>query len=114
MTKQSYKEYLEALENENDRFKKQVCSLKEELEEARIWDKRSLDEIIADEQIAHTSKSVISPQKIRTDNKSIGCRAFMEQYREYRKIKSEENKTREIEFDMSAIDKLKILIQKNQ
>lgn len=109
MTRQSYKDYMEALEQENAQLKCQIKKLEAELENTRVWDKRSLDEIISEEKA--TKQNVVSIHRQSNDTKSIGCRAFMEQYREYRKLVSSEPKPREIELDTSAIEKLKILIK---
>lgn len=103
MTKQTIKEYIEDLEMENSVLRRKIQKLEKDLEEARIWDKRDLDEIIGKKE---ETEPVVFANSIAS-KKSLGYQNFMEQYREYRKLQKETNTAKEIELDTRALDNLK-------
>lgn len=112
MTRQTYKEYLEQLETENEALRQKVLSLEVELEERNIWDKRPLDAIINEYSNGGSKQKkevFFTPVTEETDYLSV--QGVIEQYREFRKLQSEVCKVREIELDTSALGKLKTILE---
>ena len=106
--------HIAELEKRNIVLETKVDMLERQLEDARVWDKRSLDDIISTERTNNNTPTAIAFGSHKQDNRDIGCQAFMQQYREYRRLQKENDVHKEIELNTSAIDQLKEYMKQNK
>lgn len=110
MTKQTYRDILEALQEENYALKKEIRELKKP--QPDVFDNRPLDEIVQGYRGANQVEEA-EPFSFKREKKktpvSGDLSGFMDKYREYRRMIKEENALyeNEIVMDVSALDELR-------